>query len=92
MIFAGPKAMLEQRVGRDDLPDLKTVDYPVFYMNYATNPEAMPWRDTIGNAVRALKGVEYTVSKPRDLWFAVSDLVARIAKTRNAKAVASVSK
>jgi len=92
MIFAGPKAILEQQIDKEDLPDLKSVDYPVFYMNYTVNPEAAPWRDTIGNAVKALKGVEYTISKPRDLWFAVGEMVSKITKTRNAKQLASVSK
>ena len=35
---------------------------PVFYMNYNLNPQANPWRDAIGTAVKYLKGVEYTIS------------------------------
>jgi len=29
--------------------------------------------------------VEYTISRPRDLWFAVSEMVQKIGKARQAK-------
>ena len=90
VVFAGPKAMLEANIPSDNLKRLSEFDVPVFYMNYILNPYATPWRDSIGQAVKFLKGVEFTISRPRDLWFAVTDMVARLVKTRNAKQVASV--
>lgn len=90
VVFAGPKAMLEANIPSDQLKHLSEFDVPVFYMNYILNPYANPWRDSIGQAVKFLKGVEFTISRPRDLWFAVTDMVARLVKTRNAKQVASV--
>ena len=90
VVFAGPKAMLEANIPSDQLRHLSEFDVPVFYMNYILNPYANPWRDSIGQAVKYLKGVEFTISRPRDLWFAVTDMVARLMKTRNAKQVASV--
>ncbi|MEP7363274.1 MAG: acetyltransferase [Acidobacteriota bacterium] len=90
VVFAGPKAMLEANISSDQLKHLSEFDVPVFYMNYILNPFANPWRDSIGQAVKFLKGVEFTISRPRDLWFAVTDMVARLVKTRNAKQVASV--
>lgn len=60
-------------------------------MNYNLYPQANPWRDAIGHMVKALKGYEYTISRPRDMWIAVSDAVSRIVKSRNGKQVASVS-
>jgi hypothetical protein len=90
VVFAGPKAMLEANISSDQLKHLSEFDVPVFYMNYILNPYANPWRDSIGQAVKFLKGVEFTISRPRDLWFAVTDMVARLVKTRNAKQVASV--
>lgn len=90
VVFAGPKAMLEANIPSEQLRRLGEFDVPVFYMNYILNPYANPWRDTIGQAVKSLKGVEFTISRPRDLWFAVTDMVARLVKTRNAKQVASV--
>jgi hypothetical protein len=91
VIFAGPKAMLEENVSAEQIRQIGSIDYPVFYMNYNLNPQANPWRDAIGHAVRVLKGFEYTITRPRDLWFAVTDLVGRVLESRNAKQIASVS-
>ena len=91
VIFAGPKAMLTGNVPEEDLKRLGDLDYPLFYMNYVLNPQAQPWRDAIGSAVKFFKGTEFTISRPRDLWYAVSEMVMRIVKSRNGKQVASVS-
>jgi hypothetical protein len=91
VVFAGPKAMLEAKIPADQLKKLSEIEVPVFYLNYALNPFLNPWRDTIGAAVKTLKGVEYTITRPRDLWFAVSEIVSKIAKSRNGKTIAGVS-
>ena len=80
VIFAGPKVMLDNQVPPETLKQLSDVKFPVFYMNYNLNPQANPWRDAIGNCVRYLKGVEFTISRPRDLFFAWSDIMGRIVK------------
>src|SRR5579864_2648537 len=85
VIFAGPKVMLDESVSQESLNRLADVDYPVFYMNYNLNPQANPWRDAIGNAVKHLKGYEYTISRPRDLWYAWSEIMSRIVKAHGAK-------
>ena len=90
LVFAGPKAMLESNVPEEHLRQVGELNFPVFYMNYILNPQAAPWRDAIGNAVKFFKGHEFTISRPRDLWFAVTDMVSRIVKTRNGKQVAAV--
>ncbi len=90
LVFAGPKVMLDSNVPEENLRKMGELDFPVFYMNYNLNPQATPWRDAIGNAVKFFKGHEYTISRPRDLWFAVTEMVSRIVKTRNAKQVAAV--
>ncbi len=87
VIFAGPKVMLEDSLPQESLNHLADVDYPVFYMNYNLNPQANPWRDAIGNAVKHLKGYEYTISRPRDLWFAWSEIMSRIVKSHVAKPI-----
>ncbi len=56
--------------------------FPVFYMNYNLNPQANPWRDAIGSAVKALKGAEFTITRPRDLFFAWSEIMGRIVKLK----------
>ena len=82
VIFAGPKVMTEQAIPTDSLKQLGELSYPVFYMNYTLNPIANPWRDAIGNAVKHLKGFEYTISRPRDVWVAWSDIMSRIVRLK----------
>ena len=82
VVFAGPKALLEENVSSESLKEIGEVAYPVFYMNYNLYPQQVPWNDAIGKAVKFLKGYEYTISKPRDLWFAVTEMVSRIVKTK----------
>ncbi|MBK9171213.1 MAG: acetyltransferase [Bryobacterales bacterium] len=82
LIFAGPKVMLAQQVSQEALKEIGKVEYPIFYMNYNFNPQTNPWRDAIGNAVRFFKGQEYTISRPRDLWFAWSEIVGHIVELK----------
>jgi hypothetical protein len=90
LVFAGPKVMLDEGVPEETLkPFAPDIDYPVFYMNYALNPQQIPWRDSISRAVRIFKGTEYTISRPRDLWFAVTEMVSRIVKSRHGRIAAT---
>jgi hypothetical protein len=84
-IFAGPKVMLEHNIETDALKEIGSLEAPVFYMNYNLFPNAVPWRDAIGNAVKYFKGMEYTISRPRDLWSATTEVVGRIQKSRSAR-------
>ena len=81
LIFAGPKVMLDASLPEEALKPLTDVDYPIFYMNYSLNPQETPWRDSIGRAIRLFRGTEFTITRPRDLWFSVSDMVSRIVKS-----------
>lgn len=91
VIFAGPKVMLDEGVPADSLKELSSISYPVFYMNYNLTPQQNPWRDTIGNVVKRLRGWEYTISRPRDLWTSWSDIMGRIAKLKLASTGATSS-
>jgi hypothetical protein len=82
LIFAGPKVMLDDTQSPETLKQFSDVKYPVFYMNYNAYPQMNPWRDAIGNAVRVLKGSEYTITRPRDLYFAWTEIVGRIVKSK----------
>ncbi len=88
LVFAGPKAMLEQNVPGDELKKVGTVGYPVFYMNYNLHPEKVPWRDAIGNIVRFFRGTEYTITRPRDMWFAVGEMISRIVQLKGERSSA----
>jgi hypothetical protein len=81
VIFAGPKVMLDEKISYEALKQLGDLEYPVFYMNYNLNPQANPWRDAIGSAVRYFKGAEFTISRPRDLFFAWTEIMSRIVKS-----------
>jgi hypothetical protein len=82
VIFAGPKVMLDNSLPADTLKQLGDIKFPVFYMNYNLNPQVNPWKDAIGNCVKYLKGVEFTISRPRDLFFAWTDIMGRIVKLK----------
>jgi hypothetical protein len=84
LVFAGPKIMLDAGVPQETLTPIATdVDYPVFYMNYNLNPQQVPWKDSISRAVKVFRGTEYTISRPRDLWYSVSEMVSRIVKSKH---------
>ncbi len=85
LIFAGPKAMLDENVPSETLKEVGEVEYPVFYMNYNLQPQTVPWRDAIGRAVKFFKGTEFTITRPRDLWTAMSDMVTRIVRFRDGR-------
>jgi hypothetical protein len=78
VVFAGPKVMLDASVPEEALKPLAQMDYPVFYMNYNLNPVAVPWRDTISRAIRVFRATEFTITRPRDVWFSLSDMMSRI--------------
>lgn len=91
VIFAGPKAMLTADVPQQDLRRIGDVECPVFYMNYNLNPQAVPWKDSISHAIRTFKGTEYTISRPRDLWFSTSEMVNRIVRHKRDKALTTAA-
>lgn len=82
VIFAGPKVMLDEAPAPDSFRELTASSFPVFYMNYNLLPQQNPWRDSIGTVVKRLRGYEYTISRPRDLWNAWSDIMGRIVKLK----------
>jgi hypothetical protein len=90
LIFAGPKAMLEANVPTEALKEVD-LDSPVFYLNYNLNPQSVPWRDSIGHAVKYFKGQEFTISRPRDVWFAVSEIVSRVVKSKQGRQLRAAS-
>ncbi len=92
VIFAGPKIMLDDAMPEDQIRPFATdVDFPVFYVNYNLYPLDMPFKDTVSHAVRLFRGTEYTISRPRDLWFAVTEMVSRIVKSKHGRTTNPVS-
>lgn len=91
IIFAGPKVMLDANVPQDDLRRIGDIECPVFYMNYNLNPQATPWKDSISHAIRAFKGTEYTISRPRDLWVSTTEVMNRIVRHKRQRALSSAA-
>lgn len=91
LIFAGPKVMLDANISQDTLREVGDVEYPIFYMNYNLHPQAVPWKDSISRAVKFFKGTEYTISRPKDLWVAVSEMVSRIVKSKHGRLTSAAS-
>jgi len=87
-IFAGPRLGVEDTIPADALKQLSDPKFPVFYMSYNLNPATVPWRDAIGSAVKYLKGMEFTISRPRDLFFAWNEIIGRIVKGKSGATVA----
>ncbi len=91
LIIAGPKVMLPSGIPAEALREVGETEYPVFYLNYNLTPQLTPWRDTISQAVRFFKGQEFTISRPRELWSAVTEVVARIVKWKSGRRPADAS-
>lgn len=92
VVFAGPKVLLDANPSKEDLAETRSeVDFPIFYMNYNLNPQQVPWTDAIGRAVKMYKGTEFTISRPRDLWNSVTEMFARVVKSKQLKNAASAS-
>ena len=85
VIIAGPKVTIEGGLPLESFKEVGDLKFPVFYMNYNVNPQANPWRDAIGTAVKTLKGAEFTISRPRDLFFAWTEIIGRIVKLKLGK-------
>lgn len=91
VIFASPKVTVDATVSQDALKQVGEPQFPVFYMNYNLDPQANPWRDAIGSAVKYFRGFEYTISKPRDLFSAWNEIMSRIVKSKLGRQASNIS-
>jgi hypothetical protein len=80
IVITGPKLMLDKRIPPETLKEAGRARCPIFYLNYNFNPRNNPWRDAIGSALRVYRGLEYTITLPRDLGTAMSDMMFRMSK------------
>jgi hypothetical protein len=78
IILISPKSDVELKLPREVLNRLQGC--PVFYLNYGHNRDPFYFVDTFGTAVRQLRGFAYTISQPRDLVIAWSDIVSRLGR------------
>lgn len=76
LIFVSPQYPLN--LPRETIEHLRGFEHPVFYLNYRLDPYSDTWGDAIGRVVKQLHGFEYTISRPRDLFNAWSDIMSRL--------------
>jgi hypothetical protein len=84
LIFVGPKTVADSFAVSRSIRELGDLRCPAFYLNYDANPAANPWQDLIGSVVKFWKGKEYTITKPRDLSMAWSEVMSRLAANLSA--------
>lgn len=87
VVFAGPKVMLDTNPGKESIDPGTEIRFPVFYMNYNLYPTAVPWQDAIGKAVKQFHGTEYTITRPRELWSSVTEMIGRVVRHKQQAAV-----
>jgi len=75
VMIIGPKLMLEKKISREVLAENPQVHAPVFYLIYNTDPYVHPWRDAISRALKIYRGLEYTISLPKDFGRAMKDMM-----------------
>jgi hypothetical protein len=78
VVFVSPRIPPTDALPEERLRELTGLRSRLFYMDYSLHPEATPWRDAFASVVRFFKGFQYTITRPKDLWDAVSQMVARI--------------
>ncbi len=78
VIIVGPKLMIEKKVPTNLSPGSNDSGAPVFYLIYNTDPQVHPWRDAISSVLKVFKGLEYTISLPKDLGKAMNDMMLRL--------------
>ncbi|MEK7408336.1 MAG: acetyltransferase [Acidobacteriota bacterium] len=78
IIIVGPKLMLDKNIPQQALKEAGRAKCPVFYLNYNSNPRGSPWRDAIGAVLKIYRGLEYSITFPRDLGAALTDMVSRL--------------
>ncbi len=82
VMIIGPKLMLEKKISRTMLAENPQIHAPVFYLVYNTDPYVHPWRDAISGVLRIYRGLEYTISLPKDFGRAMKDMMGRVTGPR----------
>jgi hypothetical protein len=77
VIVVSPDSDVDLKMSHELVTRLQTV--PVFYLNYKTTRYVLS-DDAIGRAVKRLRGREYTISEPRELLDAWTDIVSRMSR------------
>ena len=91
LVVLGPKRGREMGGSREALQSFDLLDKPVFYLSYGDDRQASVLRDPISSMVKRLRGLEYKIDRPKDLFYAWSDVVARILQARQVAVTPTVT-
>ncbi len=80
LIVLGRKAAWNDGISRDALQSVPRA--PLFYLSYNTERQVLIQQDPFSSIVKRLRGVEYAIYRPNDLFKAWTDVVARIGRTK----------
>jgi len=82
VLVVGPKLFLDKKVPKEATEALSGAAAPVFYLNYVASPRMMPWRDTMGSAVRTYGGKEFRITYPKQLAEALGEMLRQLDETK----------
>ena len=95
MIVVSPRVPVDDRTPRELTRQMGEVGCPVFYMNYhlggyELDPSENPWCDVVGSVVKQLRGVKYTIRRPRDVISAWSEVSSRPVRSKSPQRAAGL--
>jgi hypothetical protein len=82
VLLVGPKLFHERKVPKEAIDAIAGSRPPVFYLNYVWNPGRIPWRDSLGDAVKRYGGKEFRITAPKDLGEALSVILEHLDQRR----------
>jgi hypothetical protein len=82
LIVLSRKAGWEKGVSREALESFDNPGAPAFYLSYNAEQQPILSRDPISSIIKRLRGFEYAIRRPKDLFNAWSDVIARIVRTK----------
>ena len=84
LILVGSRIRDDTFAGSRAFSELQLPSCPVFYLSYDSHANTSA-RDLIGSAVKLWKGKEFTITTPRDLSFAWTEVISRLLGTTSIK-------
>lgn len=85
VLIVGPKLFLDRDVPKEAMQAIEGAGAPVFYLNYVPYIRSMPWRDSVGHAVKQYGGDEYRITTPKELGEAMTEIFGSLDRASTAK-------
>ncbi len=82
LIVLGRKEAEGAKVSKQALESLENPGTPVFYFSYSSEQLPALTQDPISSITKRLRGLEYRLDRPRDLFNAWSEVIQRIERTK----------